>query len=207
MIHHCLGRCERTHRTLAERLTPFMLDNKQWEDMLPAIVFSINCCVNPSSKYSPFEIVYGKRPAFPLALAQTVDFRDLPKDIHTYINNFVDRLTAIRDEVKCNTLKAQEKMEVLSNEKVHNLKLSIEDFVYLLQDPAGPGQKVKHTYDGPFVVNKLSSPHLIVLRDPTGNRIFRRPVHINRLKPAHVRQPLPAAYFEQTVDESDNSNS
>ena len=207
MIHHCLGRCERTHRTLAERLTPFMLDNKQWEDMLPAIVFSINCCVNPSSKYSPFEIVYGKRPAFPLALAQTVDFRDLPKDIHTYMNNFVDRLTAIREEVKCNTLKAQEKMEVLSNEKVHELKLSVGDFVYLLKDPAGPGQKFKHTYDGPFVVNKLSSPHLIVLRDPTGNIIFRRPVHINRLKPAHVRQPLPAAYFQQTVDESDNSNS
>ena len=98
-------------------------------------------------------------------------------------------------------------MEVLSNEKMHELKLSVGDFVYLLKDHAGPGQKFKHTYDGPFVVNKLSSPHLIVLRDPTGNRIFRRPVHINRLKPAHVRQPLPAAYFQQTVDKSDNNNS
>lgn len=198
MIHHCLGRGERTHRTLADRLTPFMLDNKQWENMLPAIVFSINCCVNESCKYSPFEIVYGKRPTFRLALAQTVNFRDLPKDIHTYINNCVDCLTAIRHEVKCNTLKAQEKMEVLSNEKVRELKLSVGDFVYLLKDPEGPGQKFKQTYDGPFLINKLSSPHLIVLRDPTGNIIFRRSVHINRLKPAHIDNRCRRLIFNST---------
>jgi hypothetical protein len=32
--HHCLGACERQHRTLAERLTTQVLKGKPWENEL-----------------------------------------------------------------------------------------------------------------------------------------------------------------------------
>ena len=121
MMHHCLGRCERTHRTLAERLTPYVLDNKQWEEMLPGIVFSINSCVNSGSKYSAFEIVYGKRPNFPLSPSYIVDFKDIPKDVKTYIENLDARLNIIREHIKLNTLVAQQKMVETENKNAHEL--------------------------------------------------------------------------------------
>ena len=65
-VHHTLGACERTHRTLASRLTPYM--NKQssnWDQYLPAVVFAMNNAVNASTGYSPFEIIFGERPKFP----------------------------------------------------------------------------------------------------------------------------------------------
>ncbi|CAG2206375.1 unnamed protein product [Mytilus edulis] len=192
MMHHCLGRCERTHRTLAERLTPYVLDNKQWEEMLPGIVFSINSCVNSGSKYSAFEIVYGKRPNFPLSPSYIVDFKDIPKDVKTYVENLDARLNIIREHVKLNTLVAQRKNG---------------DNVYLSREPVGQGRKFQHIYDGPFTVTCLPSAHLVILRDPTGKRNFRRPVHINRLKLAHIRVPLPAPYFNQQTDESENTSS
>lgn len=41
-IHHCLGACERTHRTLAEKLTPYVHSNMScWESVLPMIVFAM----------------------------------------------------------------------------------------------------------------------------------------------------------------------
>ncbi|VDI28016.1 Hypothetical predicted protein [Mytilus galloprovincialis] len=40
--HHCLGLCERTHRTFAERMTPYIQQGKHWEDMVPSILFSLN---------------------------------------------------------------------------------------------------------------------------------------------------------------------
>lgn len=58
--HHCLGTCERSHRTLAERITPYLLNNTNWEDFIPSIVFSMNNSVNEGTKYSPFEIIYGQ---------------------------------------------------------------------------------------------------------------------------------------------------
>ena len=154
MVHHCLGRCERTHRTLAERLTPYVIQEKQWELVLPSVTFSINCCVNASSGYSAFEIVYGKRPVFPLALAHTVNFKDIPKDNHSYIENLNKRLSFIRDQVRENILKSQDKMENRENEKVNEIKLSVGEYVYLQKEPVGQGRKFKRNYDGPFVVQQ-----------------------------------------------------
>ena len=55
-IHHCLGSCERTHRTLAERMTPYKSQGKQWEEILSAITIAMNSSVNTSTKnYSPYE--------------------------------------------------------------------------------------------------------------------------------------------------------
>jgi hypothetical protein len=51
---------------LAERLTPYVQKDKQWDNVLPAITFAINASVNSSTKYSPFEVVFGSRPKFPL---------------------------------------------------------------------------------------------------------------------------------------------
>jgi hypothetical protein len=41
-MNHCLSAL----RTLAERLTPYVQEHHQWEDILPAIVFSINSSVH-----------------------------------------------------------------------------------------------------------------------------------------------------------------
>lgn len=126
MVHHCLGRCERTYRNLTERLTPYVSDNKQWEEILPGIVFSLNCSVNPSSKYSAFEIIYGKRPNFPLSQTHMVNFKDIPRDAKSYVESLVSRLTVIRDKVKSNTLSAQEKMEVTENTNVNEINFQSE---------------------------------------------------------------------------------
>jgi hypothetical protein len=58
--HHCLGACERQHRTLAERLTTQVLKGKPWENELHSVTFSMNSCVNNSIDFSPFEIIFGK---------------------------------------------------------------------------------------------------------------------------------------------------
>ena len=59
MVHHCLGACERTHRTLAERITPYLdKDLGKWQDVLPAIVFAMNSSVSSSLGYSPYEIIF-----------------------------------------------------------------------------------------------------------------------------------------------------
>jgi hypothetical protein len=46
--------------------TPYIQKGKQWDNVLPAITFAINASVNSSTKYSPFEVVFGSRPNFPL---------------------------------------------------------------------------------------------------------------------------------------------
>lgn len=106
--HHCLGACERPHRTLSERLTPYLEKGKPWEDVLHGVVFSMNNTPNSSLQYSPFEIVFGTRPKFPLSLhVKETDFSTIPKDCHTYLKQHVEKLMTIRTEVEKNALNSK----------------------------------------------------------------------------------------------------
>ena len=85
-IHHYLGLCERNHRTVAERLTPYFKIDKQWDEILQAVIFSFNVSPNASTKYSPCEVVYGFRPKFPLTDGSMTDnFKTLPVEFQSYV--------------------------------------------------------------------------------------------------------------------------
>ena len=49
-IHHCLGLCERTHRIIAERLTPYSKKDIQWGEILQAVTFSFILSPNATTK-------------------------------------------------------------------------------------------------------------------------------------------------------------
>ncbi|XP_052188792.1 uncharacterized protein LOC127799098 [Diospyros lotus] len=63
------GKTEVVKRTLTQLLRTVIQKNlKNWEDCLPFIEFAYNRSVHSSTKYSPFEIVYGFNPLTPLDL-------------------------------------------------------------------------------------------------------------------------------------------
>lgn len=67
--------------------------------------------------------------------------------------------------------------------------------VYLQTETSGDGQKFQNRFSGPYVVEQLSSPHMVVLRDPTTNNS----VHRDRLKTAYIREPTPTNFFTVTT--------
>ncbi|VDI22280.1 Hypothetical predicted protein [Mytilus galloprovincialis] len=209
--HHCLGACERQHRTLNERLTAHVLKDKLWETEINSVTFSMNSSVNSSIDFSPFEIVFGKRPKFPVFGAH-FNLNDFHPNMQNYFSELTDRLKTVWEMVVKNAQYSGEKMEENANIKLNELKVSIGDYVYLQRTLTGQGRKFQPLYDGPFVVNSIPSPHLIKLRDPSGKRKLKSPVHINRVKLAHIRAPDPQNYLVQVpqqnpVSTSSDSNS
>ncbi|CAC5356089.1 unnamed protein product [Mytilus coruscus] len=166
---------------------------KRWKDVLPGIVFSMNNSPNQSVGFSPFEIVYGKRPQFPLSLhIKDTDFSSVPKDCHTYLKQQCEKMNIIRTEVEKSSINSKVKMIDRSNkDKIPNISFHENDFVYLLKEPTGSGQKFNKKFAGPFVISTVNSPHMYTLKDPNTNKIISQPVHINRLKSAYVRKPNP----------------
>ena len=198
--HHCLGACERKHKTLEERLTPFIDQNKRnWDDLLSSVTFAINQSVNSTLGYSPFEIVYGSRPKFPLlSVSGTTNLTSVPKDCQEYITKTSRRLEVIRQHVKDNVEVSKAKMVEKVNEKVNSLTLSAGDYVYLHTQPTGAAQKLQPQYSGPFIVHSVLSDHRILLMDQD-RKVHGEPVHVNRLKIAYVRAPAPSPYLTSEV--------
>ena len=101
-VHYTLGACERTHRTLASHLTPYM--NKQstnWDQYLPAVVFAMNIAVNESTGYSPFEVIFGERSKFPLS-SHSTELRSVPVSIRDYLKQKIAHINIIQQQVKAN---------------------------------------------------------------------------------------------------------
>ena len=69
------------------------------------------------------------------------------------------KLTVIRAEVAANTLKEGELMAQRENKRTNPLNLKVGDYVYMLTDPTGKGRKLQSKYSGPYVVDKINSPH------------------------------------------------
>jgi CRISPR/Cas system-associated protein Cas10 (large subunit of type III CRISPR-Cas system) len=93
---------------------------------------------NASNKYSPFEILYGMRPKFPIALSSLeIHFKSMSPDVHHYISQQSEKLKIIRDEVQENATKAGESMKEREKQKINPLRLDIDDYVYILKDPTG----------------------------------------------------------------------
>ena len=153
-------------------MTPFVRQGKPLNDILQSVIFSINSSVSTPSGYSPFEIVYGQRPKFPLASPHDINFNDIPKYSTVYLKQLKKRLDIIRMEVISTIEKSKSEMVSRANNKMSPLDLTIGDYVYLRDEPTGQGQKLQAKFSGPYVVNQIPSPHLIQLRDPTFKKTF-----------------------------------
>ena len=195
-MHHCLGACERTHATIAAKLTPFLNSKRNnWDQVLPSVTFAMNISVN-STGYSAFEILFGDRPAFPLSThVPTSDLQGLPKNMHTYVNNLHTRLASIRQSVLTNTEHYKTQMLRNANEHIRPLNLTVGDYVFLYKEPTGAAQKLQNKYVGVYIVHSVDSPHMVTLKDEATGKVLSTPIHVDRLKMAYVRQPTPSSFF------------
>lgn len=88
--------CEHTHRTIAERMTPYFNKDIQWGNTLQANTFSLNVSVNASRKYSVFQVLYGFRPKCPLIVSSlATNFKIIHPDIHDYVKHHGEKLEII----------------------------------------------------------------------------------------------------------------
>ena len=107
-------------------------------------------------------------------------------------------IETIRDQVKMNTEIAQAELLKKANATLHPLNVEKDDYVYLVSNHSTIGSKLTNRYKGPFIIHETYSPHIVTIRNPTTNKL-KSNIHLNRLKPAHVRIPDPT-YAETRPD-------
>ena len=91
------GQAERMNRTIKERITSL---GGSWEEALPVVTRSINCTVNSSTGFSPFQLVYGRHPSDLVQPSQ--EFSPRPS-LHNYVNELKSNLKRLRAFAKSNS--------------------------------------------------------------------------------------------------------
>ncbi|KAG7301395.1 hypothetical protein JYU34_014336 [Plutella xylostella] len=171
--HESIGALENTHKTLNSYLR-IQTDNepRSWSSWIPFWAFSYNNTVHTSTKFTPYELVFGKRCNLPSNLSKTVE----PLyNSENYSLELKYRLQKCQAEARKNLVASKVERKQKYDESIKPVKYNKDDLILIKNEG---GNKLDTIWIGPYVVIQDNSPNVIINKD---NKI--ETVHKNRTKP------------------------
>jgi hypothetical protein len=122
------GQTEVVNHTLSTMLRAVLNTNlKLWEECLPHVEFAYNRAVHSTTKFSPFQLVYGFNSHAP------IDLIPLPpsKYVNLDASQQADFIQKLHETTKQNIEKMNEKYRIADSKGRKEIKLELGDFVWL----------------------------------------------------------------------------
>lgn len=171
------------------------IDSKKesWEDYLDTCIYAYNTSKHESSKFSPFEVMFGRRAVLPVELdggracedevLVMDDFND--KELET----IMEERRATVEAVRANILAAQKRQKEQYDHKHSNPVVFAVGSLVLKKDftrKKRAGGKLDHKWLGPFRVSHALGRGLFRLEDA------KNPTKVvNRVNGVHLKRYLP----------------
>jgi len=177
------GSIERAILTVESILRKFIQENeKTWDELIPFLLFSLRQVPHSGSKFSPSELVFGRKPRDILDVAREtytngdIAEKKLKMPTVKYIEKLNAGIAAAIGAAKQNQTQAQTKMKREFDKHCSKRELKPGDKALILL-PAG-NQKISKTWQGPFSVLKKCEHNNYDIQLP--RRVAR--LHINSLR-------------------------
>ena len=179
------GLVERFNKTLKSMLRKAAIsEGKDWDKMVPYLLFAYREVEQVSTGFSPFELVYGWPVRGPLDVLKEAweTKEDTEESVVSYILTIQERLHKMREMVADNLEKAQQEQKRWYDQKARSQELSTGDKVLVLLPTES--KKLFARWQGPYkVVKKIGKVNYQV--ELTGIRKPKRIFHVNLLRPYH----------------------
>lgn len=174
--HQSIGALENSHKSLSAFLRIQCEQRPEtWSTWLPFWCFAYNTSVNSSTKFTPFELVYGKKCHLPSNLSSTVE----PLYNHdSYPLELKYRLQASQSEARNNLINSKLLRKCYYDTYVNSTTYKPNDQLLLKNET---GNKLTSLYSGPYRVIRDISPNVEIEINGKSDT-----VHKNRTKPYYV---------------------
>lgn len=187
------GLTERLNRTLADMLSMYVdIQHKTWDQILPYVTFAYNTAVQETTRFTPFELVYGRHVTTPLDAMLPLDNGTTRSDT---AEDIVQKAEDARQLAR-NRICDQQSVDVRRyNSRRRHIQYEPGDTVWVWTPVRRQGlsEKLLRRYFGPYrIVQRLSDVNYEVVAEGTTlslSRLRPRPetVHVVRMKPYYAR--------------------
>lgn len=149
------GLVERANQTIGKILRGLIEAHhdgtKNWDKYINHAVFIMNTTINTSTGFSPYELVYGRKAAYPIDRLLYDD--EIFNSVKEYMQNLLNKQKINYSVVHENLLNTKLKNELYNNENKNKLRTyAIGDMVYKLKPSRQ--NKLDVLYEGPYIVQK-----------------------------------------------------
>lgn len=171
--HQSIGALENTHKNLGAFLR-IQCDGhpETWSHWLPFWCYTYNNTVHSATKYTPFELVFGRTSNLPKITEEDVQPLYNP-DYYPFELRY--RLQVAHSDARNNVLKSKNERKNVYDKSVNPVTYAKDDLILVRNETAN---KLDCLYDGPFVVIEDIEPNVKILKN---NKIDI--IHKNRTKP------------------------
>ena len=187
------GMTERVNRILEQMLRAranYRQDD--WDEHLTAAEFAYNNAMQASTKFSPFQLNYGRMPRTPLAIVAPASHKasNVPA-----VEDFLSQMAAEHQAARENILLAQQRQKSYADMNRSERIFQVGEEVWVSTkhftpeaDRKRPSKKLTADFAGPYKVLKVVSPVAYLLDLPSSLKVH--PVfHVSLLKPVKKSPP------------------
>jgi len=171
------GSIERSHHVLAEYLKQYT-NKSDWDKYLKLASFSYNTSVHEGTRYTPYELVYGRRARVPTS---DPPMHDVTNESYTeYLTRTFNRIRDVQDHARDNLIKAKQRSKRYYDKKARPQEYETGDEVYMIKEPNRG--KLSDQYSSPYRIKRTLENNNVVLKM---DRRRKRVVHTDKLKLSH----------------------
>ena len=175
------GMVENRNKEIGKYLRILCNKNTQnWDLMLPSALWALRTCKNEATKFSSFELLYGRRDLQPYELTINLDSKEENEDIEEYIiRKFVRHYKWIQEAI--NNITTANKIWEDRRNQMKRLKATYKlgDLVLVRLINR---KKLDPFFLGPMKIVKREF-NTVTLADPITNEITNRNVHVKNIVP------------------------
>ena len=180
------GCTERWNRTLLDMLGTLETDKKaNWKKYIPSLAHAYNCTKHESTKFAPFELMFGRKPKLPIdsVFENTYVTSTMSKNTKEYIFELKDKMKATQEIVQEHSNIARQKQKQQFDKKAKASKIDIGDKV-LVKILAFEGKhKIADKFEQDvYEVVEQQRPNIPVFRVRSNNGV-EKVLHRNHLLP------------------------
>uniref|UniRef100_A0A8R1IXM4 RNA-directed DNA polymerase n=1 Tax=Caenorhabditis japonica TaxID=281687 RepID=A0A8R1IXM4_CAEJA len=206
--HHSRGNgsTERTFRTFHNSMAKYV-NNKHndWEDHLQAVAFAYNTAQHSTTGESPFYLMYGRDPVFPIEkIIHPEPGNDATQDPHEWKHHLTTTIQQAWRDAADHTEIAQGRYNNTANLGARPIEVKPGDLVVMknFKSKVGLSRKLVMPWEGLYRITSLERPfaYIVECRRPTKPP---RKVHLDQIKkfletststrPSHQQVDLPPA--------------
>ena len=196
------GLVERFNQTLKAMLRRAACeDGKDWDCLIPYLLFAYREVPQASTGFSPFELVYGRQVRGPLDILKE-SWEASKQSVVSYVLTIQEKLANMSELVHTNMTQAQKDQKRWYDRNARERRFQIGDHVLVLLPSST--NKLLANWQGPYPVKKVISPvtyEVDMFDHQKRHRIF----HVNMLR----KWNTPTAqnlWVEETVEEPANED-
>lgn len=121
---------ERFNRTLLNMLGTLEPDKKpDWKKYLPSLTYAYNCTKHETTKMSPHELMFGRKPRLPIDSMFDTPVQEVSNTTKDYIEALKKRMKTAQDIANKVTQEARAKMKIIYDRKARAPRIQIGDKV------------------------------------------------------------------------------